>query len=75
LLRLISIIGVCFFFLNDAGFRSKQRLPVVTYLHRPNGVVLTRSAQPMVGLGQKNCPEDEKLLNLYRCKGHVVEPK
>jgi hypothetical protein len=57
----------------SAGFRSKARLPVVTYLHKPTGAVLTRSAQPMVGLAQKNCPEDEKLLNLYRCKGRTLE--
>jgi hypothetical protein len=48
---------------------------VVTYLHKPTGAVLTRSAQPMVGLAQKNCPEDEKLLNLYRCKGKTLELK
>lgn len=57
------------------GFRSKARLPVVTYLHGPTGAVLTRSAQPMVGLGQKNCAADAKLLNLYRCKGKALEPK
>lgn len=48
---------------------------MVTYLHKITGAVLTRSAQPMVGLAQKNCPEDAKLLNLYRCKGRVLEPK
>lgn len=57
------------------GFRSRARLPVVTYLHRATGAVLTRSAQPMVGLAQKNCPEDEKLLSLYRCKGRIVQPR
>lgn len=58
-----------------SGFRSKARLPVVTYLHGPTGAVLTRSAQPMVGLGQKNCAADAKLLNLYRCKGKALEAK
>lgn len=48
---------------------------MVTYLHGPTGAVLTRSAQPMVGLGQKNCAADAKLLNLYRCKGKALEPK
>jgi hypothetical protein len=33
------------------------------------GAVLTRSAQPMVGLTQKNCQEDAVLLNLFRTKG------
>lgn len=64
-----------FFLCINAGFRSKARLPVVTYLHGPTGAVLTRSAQPMVGLAQKNCAADAKLLNLYRCKGKALEPR
>eukprot|EP01034_Spumella_vulgaris_P031305 gene31305-38677_t len=56
-----------------ASFRSKNRLPVITYLHKKTGAVLTRSAQPMVGLTQKNCTEDAMLLNLFRTKG--AEPK
>jgi myotubularin-related protein 1/2 len=52
-----------------AAFRSRGRLPAVTYLHGPTKAVLTRSAQPLVGITQKNCPEDELLLNLYRLKG------
>lgn len=52
-----------------AKFRSRNRMPCITYLHKPTGAVLTRSAQPMVGLSLKSCPEDEKLLDLYRCKG------
>jgi len=71
-------ISPCYLFIEHfylAGFRSKARLPVVTYLHGPTGAVLTRSAQPMVGLGQKNCAADAKLLNLYRCKGKALEPK
>ena len=68
----------CYYYfqsLSMPGFRSKARLPVVTYLHGPTGAVLTRSAQPMVGLGQKNCAADAKLLNLYRCKGKALEAK
>jgi myotubularin-related protein 1/2 len=52
-----------------AAFRSRGRLPVVTYLHAATKAVLTRSAQPLVGITQKNCPEDELLLNFYRLKG------
>ncbi len=58
-----------------AAFRSKNRLPVITYIHRQTEAVLTRSAQPMVGITQKNCAEDAVLLNLYRTKGGLVEPK
>ncbi len=57
-----------------AAFRSRGRLPVITYRHVATGALLTRSAQPLVGLTQKNCPEDEFLLNLYRMKGKDHPP-
>jgi hypothetical protein len=60
-----------------SAYRSKQRLPVVTYRHTREGVatgaVLTRSAQPMVGLTMKLCSADEKLLNMYRLRGKTVD--
>jgi hypothetical protein len=52
-----------------AAFRSRGRLPVITYRHMVTGAVLTRAAQPLVGLTQKICPEDAMLLNFYRMKG------
>lgn len=52
-----------------AAFRSRGRLPAITYLHQASKAVMARSAQPLVGLTQKNCPEDELLLNFYRLKG------
>ena len=52
-----------------ANYRSKSRLPAVTYRHRRSGAVLARSAQPLVGLNNKSCHADEKLLNLYRTQG------
>ena len=58
-----------------AEYRSKRRLPAVTYMHRSSGAVLTRSAQPLVGLTFKNCSTDVTLLNLYRNKGMVGIPK
>ena len=45
--------------------RSAQRLPVVTWIH-PNGAPLCRSSQPIIGLNDKLCPEDEALLLAYR---------
>jgi len=54
-----------------AEYRSKRRLPVVTYLHKETGAVLTRSSQPLVGLTFKNCTVDVTLLNFYRNKGMV----
>ena len=56
------------------NYRSKGRLPAVTYRHRSSGAILTRSAQPLVGLITKKCPEDEKLLDLYRLKGIASDP-
>lgn len=45
----------------SAKFRSKGRLPTLSYLH-PNGASITRCAQPMAGLRQKRCQEDEQLV-------------
>jgi len=42
-------------------FRSKGRIPVLSYLHT-NGAALVRSAQPRVGLSRTKCSEDEFLL-------------
>lgn len=56
------------------NYRSKGRLPAVTYRHRNTGAVLTRSAQPLVGLTTKKCPADEKMLDLYRLKGISNDP-
>lgn len=53
-----------------AAFRSQGRLPVVTYRHAGTEAVLTRSAQPLVGLAQKTSAEDTMLLDLYRLQGH-----
>ncbi|KAJ2243941.1 phosphatidylinositol-3-phosphatase ymr1, partial [Coemansia sp. RSA 475] len=44
-----------------ARYRSKARLPVLSYLH-PNGASMTRSSQPMVGLKQARSVQDEKLV-------------
>ena len=58
-----------------SAFRSQRRLPAVTYRHAATGAVLTRSAQPMVGLTQKTSRQDQALLNLYRLHGKTVDPK
>ncbi|KAL3915156.1 MAG: hypothetical protein SGPRY_007353, partial [Prymnesium sp.] len=42
-------------------FRSKGRIPCLTWLH-PNGAALCRSSQPLSGLGDRRCMEDEQLL-------------
>jgi hypothetical protein len=49
-----------------AAWRSKNRLPVVTYRHGLTGAVLTRSAQPLVGIQKKFSTADVALLSAYR---------
>ncbi|CAG8435838.1 671_t:CDS:2 [Funneliformis caledonium] len=44
-----------------AKFRSKCRIPTLSYLHR-NKASITRSSQPMVGIQQKRSIQDEKLI-------------
>ncbi|KAJ1822225.1 phosphatidylinositol-3-phosphatase ymr1 [Coemansia sp. RSA 2599] len=44
-----------------AAYRSKRRLPVLSYLHA-NGASMTRSSQPMVGLKQARSVQDEKIV-------------
>ena len=43
------------------GFRSKSRIPALSYVH-PNQVSITRSSQPMTGMAQNRCIQDEKLI-------------
>ncbi|KDQ60914.1 hypothetical protein JAAARDRAFT_191045 [Jaapia argillacea MUCL 33604] len=43
-------------------YRSKCRIPVLTYLHWSNYGSITRSSQPMVGLTQSRSVQDEKLI-------------
>ncbi|KAI0934675.1 hypothetical protein AcV5_006441 [Taiwanofungus camphoratus] len=45
-----------------AKYRSKCRIPVLTYLHWANFGTLTRSSQPMVGLTNNRSIQDEKLI-------------
>ncbi|KAJ5157282.1 uncharacterized protein N7482_008382 [Penicillium canariense] len=49
--------------LNYAGrYRSRQRIPALTYLHPVNNCSITRSSQPLVGVRQNRSIQDEKLL-------------
>ncbi|KAJ3736061.1 protein phosphatase [Lentinula guzmanii] len=43
-------------------YRSKCRIPVLSYLHWSNFATITRSSQPMVGLTQNRSIQDEKLI-------------
>lgn len=49
--------------LNYAGrYRSRSRIPVLTYLHPVNNCTITRSSQPLTGLKGNRSPQDEKLV-------------
>ncbi|KAG0183345.1 hypothetical protein DFQ28_000931 [Apophysomyces sp. BC1034] len=45
-----------------AKYRSKARIPVLSYLHKDNMATITRSSQPMVGFKQARSIQDEKLI-------------
>ncbi len=49
----------------SARFRSKGRLPVLTYLHRNNAAVV-RCAQPLVGISGVRSSYDEKYVECLR---------
>lgn len=55
-----------------AAYRSKGRLPTVSFREPTTGAVLTRSSQPLAGVSKKRCTADEKLCNLYRTKGREL---
>ncbi|RKU42868.1 hypothetical protein DL546_004649 [Coniochaeta pulveracea] len=45
-----------------ASFRSRARIPVLTYLHPVNNCTITRSSQPFVGIRGKRSIQDERLV-------------
>ncbi|EGC39655.1 hypothetical protein DICPUDRAFT_147604 [Dictyostelium purpureum] len=49
-----------------AQFRSKGRIPILSYRHWSNKTSITRCSQPMVGIGGNRSNEDENLLNAIR---------
>ncbi|KEI37517.1 uncharacterized protein L969DRAFT_89472 [Mixia osmundae IAM 14324] len=52
------------------GYRSKQRVPALVYLHWSNLASITRSSQPMVGLKNARSIQDEKLVEAI-CRSHA----
>ncbi|KAL9642844.1 hypothetical protein ABK040_015815 [Willaertia magna] len=49
-----------------AAFRSKGRIPVLTWVHPSNKCCISRSSQPMVGITRARCREDEELIEGIR---------
>ncbi|KAJ3012572.1 UNVERIFIED_CONTAM: hypothetical protein HDU68_001131, partial [Siphonaria sp. JEL0065] len=62
--------------LKHAGkFRSKARIPALSYIHRTNMVTITRCSQPLVGLKQNRSIQDEKLTESIFTTGRVPPVK
>lgn len=57
-------------FRESAKFRSKKRLPALTWRCPATNACLTRSAQPMAGLTGSRSSADERLMDLYRLHGN-----
>ncbi|GAM27843.1 hypothetical protein SAMD00019534_110190, partial [Acytostelium subglobosum LB1] len=49
-----------------AQFRSKGRIPALSYCHWSNRTSITRCSQPLVGIGSNRSRDDEQLLNAIR---------
>ncbi|GLD91992.1 hypothetical protein PINS_up000525 [Pythium insidiosum] len=45
-----------------AKFRSKGRIPALSWRDTRSGAVICRSSQPLVGLGQRQCDKDVRLI-------------
>ncbi|KAK9458841.1 protein-tyrosine phosphatase-like protein [Lipomyces oligophaga] len=44
-------------------YRSKARIPTLSYVHKLNNCTITRCAQPLVGLKQHRSPQDEQFIS------------
>ncbi|KAI0014020.1 phosphatases II [Xylariaceae sp. FL0662B] len=54
-------------------YRSRQRIPVLTYLHPLNNCSITRSSQPMVGFRGNRSIQDEKLVGACFSASATIE--
>ncbi|KXJ94407.1 protein-tyrosine phosphatase-like protein [Microdochium bolleyi] len=55
------------------AYRSRQRIPVLTYLHPLNNCSITRSSQPLVGFRGARSIQDEKLVSACFSASATVE--
>uniref|UniRef100_A0AAQ4PA51 Myotubularin n=1 Tax=Gasterosteus aculeatus aculeatus TaxID=481459 RepID=A0AAQ4PA51_GASAC len=49
-----------------AAFRSRGRIPVLSWIHRENQAVIARCSQPLVGMSGKRNKDDERYLDMIR---------
>lgn len=54
-------------------YRSRQRIPVLTYLHSLNNCSITRSSQPCVGLRGNRSVQDERIVSASFSASATVE--
>ncbi|KAF7271917.1 phosphatidylinositol-3-phosphate phosphatase isoform X1 [Rhynchophorus ferrugineus] len=47
-----------------SNFRSRARLPVLSWIHTESQATITRCSQPLVGVSGKRCREDEHYIQL-----------
>ncbi|PRD25968.1 UNVERIFIED_CONTAM: Myotubularin-related protein 2 [Trichonephila clavipes] len=47
-----------------ANFRSRGRLPVLSYINPETQATIVRCSQPLVGVGSKRCKEDERYIQM-----------
>ncbi|XP_074604434.1 phosphatidylinositol-3-phosphate phosphatase [Brevipalpus obovatus] len=47
-----------------ANFRSRGRIPVLSWIHPLTQASITRCSQPSVGMAGKRCPEDEQYIQM-----------
>ncbi|XP_042895008.1 phosphatidylinositol-3,5-bisphosphate 3-phosphatase MTMR2 [Parasteatoda tepidariorum] len=47
-----------------ANFRSRCRLPVLSWIHPESQATITRCSQPLVGVSSKRCKEDERYIQM-----------
>eukprot|EP00756_Hemistasia_phaeocysticola_P027555 Hpha_TRINITY_DN16124_c2_g1::TRINITY_DN16124_c2_g1_i2::g.3245::m.3245/K18083/MTMR6_7_8; myotubularin-related protein 6/7/8 len=60
--------------LASAKFRSKARLPVLSWLCPRTGLSITRCSQPLTGMLSRRCVEDERLVELIRTSPRGSDP-
>jgi myotubularin-related protein 6/7/8 len=53
------------------NYRSRARIPALTYLHPVNNCSITRSSQPLVGIRRNRSLQDEKLVEAI-CKANKI---
>ncbi|CAL1295648.1 unnamed protein product [Larinioides sclopetarius] len=47
-----------------ANFRSRGRIPVLSWIHPESQASITRCSQPLVGVSSKRCKEDERYIQM-----------